>query len=211
VRYFEFDLSGNFEPQNRYNATAIEKLPAQVITLVSNTGVTVNVSDTELQSNKVTADSYTFMPSYLNEELTEGYVLNNDGSAYTALSGSTTKKIQAFRPFFTKTTAGTGGNAPAFHQITFSREIASLQDKDIVPDLSDNIAENINISSRRGKIVVTSEMRDEADVQIYTTSGMLIDSYNIKPGETIETRVNISGIYIVQTADGVYTKKLSVK
>jgi hypothetical protein len=54
-------------------------------------------------------------------------------------------------------------------------------------------------------------MRDEADVQIYTTSGTLIDSYNIKPGETIETPVNNIGVYIVRAAQARFTKKLTVK
>lgn len=215
-RYYEFDLSGVFEAKTT-DTPIPTKIGKQSITFASDEGYSVLVSDTEISqyinNHGITfkGNVYTFKPSYLNEELTEGYVLNNDGSAYTALSASTTKKIQAFRPFFTKTTVSTGGNAPAFHQITFSREIASLQDKDIVPDLSDNIAENINISSRRGKIVVTSEMRDEADVQIYTTSGTLIDSYNIKPGETIETPVNNIGVYIVRAAQARFTKKLTVK
>ena len=34
---------------------------------------------------------------------------------------------------------------------------------------------------------------------------------DIKPGETIETRVNLAGVYIVQVSDGKYTKKLAVK
>ena len=35
--------------------------------------------------------------------------------------------------------------------------------------------------------------------------------FTIKPGEVVETRVNNAGVYIVQSTDGEYTKKLAVR
>ena len=63
----------------------------------------------------------------------------------------------------------------------------------------------------RRKIVVTSSLRDEADVRIVNVNGQTIDSYKIQPGETIETPVYNSGVYIIRAAGGHYTKKVSVK
>ena len=37
------------------------------------------------------------------------------------------------------------------------------------------------------------------------------ETFTIKPGEVVETRVNNAGVYIVQSTDGEYTKKLAVK
>ena len=64
---------------------------------------------------------------------------------------------------------------------------------------------------RRHTIVVTSSLRDEADVRIVNTAGQMIASYKIQPGETVETPVHNSGVYIIRAAGGHYTKKVSVK
>ena len=60
-------------------------------------------------------------------------------------------------------------------------------------------------------IVVESALRYITDVRITTTSGITLATFTIEPGETIETRVNLAGVYIVQTTDGEHTKKLAVK
>ena len=71
--------------------------------------------------------------------------------------------------------------------------------------------ETLDIASRRGKIVVTSSLRQEAEVRIFNTGGTLIDSYTIKPGETQETNIYTQGVYIVRAHHGRYIKKLVVK
>jgi hypothetical protein len=48
-------------------------------------------------------------------------------------------------------------------------------------------------------------------VQVYSTSGVVISSFTIQPGETVETDINTSGVYIVRAANGRYTKKLALK
>ena len=224
-RYYEFDLSGVFEAKTT-DSPAPTKIGQQTITFASDEGYQVQVSDTEIGSymdgHAVTFNGnvYTFKPSYLNEELTEGYVLSDDGSAYialsgssagnTALSGSPAEKVQAFRPYFTKKPASTGGHAPAYRRIVFSNGTATPHGQDFQPDLGEDIAERLDIATRQGKIVVTSGLNNDADVAIYNTSGIPIDSYTIKPGETRETLINTSGVYIVRAAAGRYTKKLTL-
>jgi hypothetical protein len=40
---------------------------------------------------------------------------------------------------------------------------------------------------------------------------MTINTFTIEPGETVETRINNAAVFIVQTTDGRYNKKLSVR
>jgi len=82
--YYEFDLSGTFIPTTTADPTPTQ-LDAQTITFASQPGATIHVSDNEKAG--VEQSGYTFVPSYLNEELKAGnYVLNSDGNAYTKLS-----------------------------------------------------------------------------------------------------------------------------
>lgn len=48
------------------------------------------------------------------------------------------------------------------------------------------------------------------DMTIVNPAGISLRTFTVRPGETIETPVLFSGIYIVRSEDGIYTKKLSV-
>ena len=93
--YYEFDLSGNFEAQN--TAARITKLGKQIITLASDKGISIGVSDNEMTGVMKTVSgtnySVTFKPSYMNETLGDGnYVMNSEGNAYVKLDGTGTGK-----------------------------------------------------------------------------------------------------------------------
>lgn len=60
-------------------------------------------------------------------------------------------------------------------------------------------------------VVVTSGLSADADVAVYAANGMVLAAFTIAPDATIETPVNASGIYIVNVANGRFTKKLIVK
>ena len=207
-RYYEFDLSGSFEAQTTASPNPT-KLDPQVITFASPEAFSVDVSDNEMDGDIY--NGYTFRPSYLNEELTEtgSYYMNDDGDAYTALTSSSDEPVTvaAFRPFFVKAPS----SAPAYSYIVFSNDATSLQDKDIVPDPGEDVSDHLFISTKRGKIVVTSALYNDAEVQIYSAGGSLVETYTIKPGETQETNIYSQGVYIVRAANGRFTKKLSVK
>ena len=49
------------------------------------------------------------------------------------------------------------------------------------------------------------------DVRIVNLAGITINSFTIEPGESVETRINNAGVYIVESTDGRYIKKLSVR
>lgn len=212
--YYEFDLSGTFDAKTTA-PTKPDKLDKQVVSFVSKNGETIEVSDDEMVNitQSYSTENFTFKPSYLNEEMKTGtFVLNGDGNAYIALSdipsdndkNNVTPSQYAFRPYFIEN--GVGGpkrSKGGVHSIVFSRETAQMIHHEEEDDIS-NTGQLI-IKGKNGRIIVTSTMRAEKDVTIVTAAGALIDRYTIQPGQTIETPVNASGVYIVNK------KKVAVK
>ena len=197
ARYYEFDLSGQFVPQNRIN-TNIGRLPKQTITFPSRPGISIAVSDTEIANGAVTIDGYTFNPSYLNTTVTTGsYVLNNDGSSFDKTTAETTPAdatAAAFRPYFTTTTGG--GAKP--RRIIFGSAISSVGEQGDIDRHGDSgTDENLNIYAERSKIVVESTLSEAVQVSITTASGIRVTTFTIEPGQTITTPVTSNGVYIV--------------
>ena len=211
--YYEFDLSGQFVAQN--TAVAIPQLGKQVITFASDKAADIGVSDDEKEGKKITYNGhdYTFKPSYLNMDLEAGkdyYTLkpdfdqNNDGvpdfSAYDKVpaSGDATK-VSAFRPYFV------GPNASSVRRQT-PRYIAFVNDDDGQMDEPLSVLDgSLEIFARDHKIIVRSNMSEPTGVSIINTSGLTIANFVIQPGETIETPIRFTGVYIVNK------KKLFVK
>ena len=223
-RYYEFDLSGNFEAKTA-KTTAPAKLEAQVITFASAPGASIAVSETELKAGwtAASADGYTFVPNYgkqtlgstayiLNERMTEESTVIEAGSRYdvtAATSPATTLEVVPFRPYFMAT-----GAVPAAREktrsIIFSDEDSQLEGDDD-HDIRDKEYGSLSIYAKRKKIVVESKLHETAEVRIVNTAGITVTTFDIEPGETIETRITNSAVYIVQTTDGRYNKKLVVK
>ena len=215
--YYEFDLSGSFVAQN--TKTSIDKLGQQTITFASAAGAAIDISDNELgTTGSVNCDNYTFKANYMSKELAAypatpeagktyntNYVLNAEGSSYDLVTATTTKAVP-FRPYFTGTITAPSGSRPYTRSIVFSGDGANMSHK-----TGDNDPGSLTIYAGKKSVVVESDLRHEAEVRITTTSGITLATFTIQPGETIETRVNLAGVYIVQTTDGEYTKKLAVK
>jgi hypothetical protein len=198
--YYEFDLSGSFVPEYTAGWPDDRTLDEQVITFASEPGVTIAVSDDELKDVKV--GSYTFRPNYSSRELAAGvYVLNADGSSYDKTDAKTA--AIPFRPYFT------AGADARTRTIVFGDDDSQPGDEDdkrIGGDAGDLI-----ITAQRHVITVESKLNHTVDVRIVNLAGITVNAFAIAPGEVIETRVNISGVYIVQPSDTKYTKKLAVK
>ena len=200
--YYEFDLSGEWTAKNTAT-TAPAQLSKQSISFVSVPNIPIGVSDDEL--NAVTADNYSFMPNYMSKKV-EGYLMNATGSSFdvTPTGGSATVP---FRPYFVASPAP----APSY-DVTRSIHFDSSESSfTIDEDPSDELAGELRFSVKPRKLVTSSTLRKPADVQIYSTSGVVISSFTIQPGETVETDINTSGVYIVRAANGRYTKKLTLK
>ena len=208
--YYEFDLSGNFEALTTADNNP-EKIGEQTISFVSNGSYRVLQSDTELHD--ATYNGYTFHPSYLNEALaagTDAYTMKDDGSQYDKVpaTGDAKTPVVAFRPYFVKAPAG---SRESVDYIVFNSVASRFGDAESDPSKGEVPDGMLNIYAKTGKVVVESSLRNEADVSIFTTSGLLVSSFTIKPGETIETPINLTGIYIIRAANGHFTKKLKVK
>ena len=202
--YYEFDLSGEWTAKNTA-APAPAQLNKQVISFVSKPAITIGISDDELLA--VSQNDYSFMPNYMSKKET-GYLMNAAGSSFdkTPTGGSATVP---FRPYFV--TVASPSPAPrraAAETIVFDRTDSSFA---IGDDPSDELAGELRFSVKPRKLVTSSTLRKPADVQIYSTSGVVISSFTIQPGETVETDINTSGVYIVRAANGRYTKKLTLK
>ena len=196
--YYEFDLSGSFVPEYTAGWPGSRTLDRQTITFASETGVQIGVSDDELTGVKV--GNYTFRPNYAATPLsTPSYVLNADGSSYDKAETTIT---MPFRPYFTST-----GNGARTRSIVFGDE-GSLLGGDEDPSHS---GQNLIITTREHKIIVESQLRYVTDVRIVNTAGITMKTFTIKPGEVVETFMINAGVYIVQSTDARYTKKLAVK
>lgn len=201
-RYYEFDLSGLFEPQNTLEF--IGRLPRQTMTFAGVEGATIGVSDDEM--TPVRHNGYSFFPNYLSVSLPAGsYALNATGSAYELTETATT--VAPFRPYFT---SGTNPlHAP--RMIVFSDDDTELKPGPAPDDINTAKSERVDITVNGRNVVVTSGLSADADVAVYAANGMVLAAFTIAPDATIETPVNASGIYIVNVANGRFTKKLIVK
>ena len=207
-RYYEFDLSGNFYAQTALITRPL-KLNAQLITFASATGSNILVSDVELQG--VTKGNYTFKPNYASTEYKDdkviGYVLNADGSSYTETNAGGGDMIP-FRPYFTSSTKVSAPERPRY--IVFSGDDSGIGNLDD-DDPANKLAGELTFSTKPRKLIVTSSLRQCAEVRVFNVSGVAVAAFTIEPGETIETNIPVSGVYIIKAANGRYTKKLTIQ
>ena len=206
--YYEFDLSGIWVPANRYNNGIIDSPGRQTITFASKAGGAIGVSDTEMANGKSSADGYTFLPNYLALELNanEGYLLNDDGSSFK--KSSTAVTTVPFRPYFIAgNKTRTRGVA---EQIIFGSDDSNIGGDEKDPR-EEKIYGTLKIWPAKHKIIVESSLSYTTDVRILTPAGLTLKTFTIEPGQTIETYIVNQGVYIVQSADGHYIKKLTVR
>ena len=113
-----------------------------------------------------------------------------------------TSALSAFRPYFIGSSSPVKEFKGETRSIIFSRNTAEMngQEDDDINDTGELI-----IRGRDGRILVTSMLQEAKDIIIVTSAGALIDRYTIQPGDTRETKVNASGVYIVNN------KKIAVK
>lgn len=221
-RYYEFDLSGKFEAVTAKEAHKIdgEIIGAQTITFASavstkNEPVVIAVSDDEITAMvaSTTYGGYTFKPSYLNSpEVTTGkhaFLLSNDGDCYNEDNVNTaTAAVVAFRPYFEAAPRPAGST----RTIVFGSEQPEDQ---IIEQHGDPTKEELNgglhIYTRKGKIYVKSSLSFTEDLRVVTPAGVTVATLTVKPGQTVEVQADFSGMYVVHTLDGLYTRKVAVK
>ena len=212
--YYEFDLSGEWTAENTAT-TAPAKLDKQTISFVSAPEITIGVSDDELSA--VTEDGYSFMPNYMSKtvEAGAGYLMNAVGNSFDVTTASVASV--PFRPYFVnapqpnQARAGTRSEGGGIKHIIFDGDDSSFTISDEDPSKEEIGTETMIFTTSRHEIIVTSHLRKEADVRIYNISGITVANFTILPGETINTYIPVSGVYIVHAAGGRYQKKVAVK
>ena len=208
--YYEFDLSGNFVAKN--TATDIDKLAKQIITFASKTEESIKVSDDEIKDAKTTytkkADgsssktfTFTFVPTYLKQTLTvnDDYAMNATGNAFEKVTGTVTSV--PFRPYFTATSATSSSRRQAPSVIVFSGDFDDMNEQE--PESL--FKGTLEIYTRGRNIIATSHMSEPTRVNITNMSGITIANFVLQPDQTVETPVNLAGVYIINH------KKLVVK
>ena len=228
--YYEFDLSGEWKPYNTYED--IDLIEKQTVTFASHPGTTIRVSDDETASYTAGTKhgySYAFRPNYLSHSLNPAaaqpsgfesaayYQLNAAGDRYEKVvstkedpedpsSADVWAKAVPFRPYFVATAVSPSrqkDRLPA-QAITFG-STTDIGDMDMTAHYNGSDDGGLLIYAKKGKIVVESQRKTEATVRILTTSGLTVNTFAIQPGETVETPIHATGIYI---ANG---KKLRVE
>ena len=154
---------------------------------------------------KYGGNDYTFKPSYLNELLeagTNNYALNHTGSSFDQVVGAATP-IPAFRPYFFA--AGGSSGAKGMRESFAKRIIFGGTDNDLRDGPETVLDGSLEIYTRGYNIVTTSHLKEATVIRIATAAGATFANYVLQPGETQETRVKYTGVYIVKK------KKIIVK
>ena len=204
ARYYEFDLSGEWTPRNRYGDVTIASPGRQNVTFVSAIGAAINASNTDME-NKATYNGLTFTSCYTtkNLEAEKAYLLNGDGSSFDKNTQATTSV--PFRPYFTGTPTNTT------RSIIFGNEQEELKGEAEHGDPQDGTTGTLHIWAKKDKIYVESSLSFTEDLRVVTPAGISVATFTVKPGQTVEVDADFSGMYIVHTLDGLYTKKVVVK
>ena len=183
-RYYEFDMSGQFAPE--HSGSDISNLEKQTISYVSGTGAAIPVSDIPVSDDnplQTTVDGYTYTYTYtgtfIGQDITNGYVLNNAGSAFEPATS-----VVPFRTYISKAPQP----APKRIHIGYQQEDASPE-KDML--------HNLYIRGGKGAIHIESTLEVETKVTIHTLSGVLVKELYVLPGAKVNVPVQHQGVYIV--------------
>ena len=217
--YYEFDLSGMFEAKTALSIPA--KLPAQTVTFASVEEAHIGVSDYETVKTMagdeagVTVSGFTFKPSYLNMSFdanTNHYTLKPENSSgfssfdKVPTSGAATP-VAAFRPYF----IGTPSATRTVEQIVFGQSYDDIGVEEHGDPRKEEINGGLRIWTKKDKIFVESTLSFTEDMRVVTPAGITVAAFDVEPGQTVEVQADFSGLYIVHTLDGLYTKKVAVK
>ena len=206
-KYYEFDLTGDFVPKNtKEDIDAIGE--EQVITFASEANGAIPVSSEKAVVGEGTGDGYNFVPCLVEteHEANNDYVLNAAGSSFDKITSSGELTVP-FRPFFTSTSRYNSRT----RSLLFGYGDQDEKEKHEAEPREADEPGRLIIRSGKQRIIVSSSLSESTTVRIVNVSGITLHTFDIAPGETIEKFIPNQGVYIVQTANGHYTKKLAVK
>ena len=172
---------------------------------------------------------YYFKANYLNQSFKAGtsnftlhaeYDSNGDGEADCSSfvkvpdaagvgeSSVADTELAAFRPFFTTDATPVNTRSIVFGSV-------QMEEQKGVEEHGDPTKEELNgglrIWTKKDKIFVESSLKFTEDMRVVTPAGITVATFSVKPGQTKEIQADFSGLYIVHTLDGLYTKKVYVR
>ncbi len=100
-----------------------------------------------------------------------------------------------FRPYFTA--ASNPNPVKGYEFIAIGDISSSLWNEDYQSDGDDADSGELVVKAKRGRIIVKSKLTDKTTVHIYSAAGAVISTFDIEPGQTVETPIHTSGIYLV--------------
>ena len=179
VRYYEFDMSGQFVPQ--HTGDDIAQLAPQVVTFVSVDNATVAVTDDALAAQASTVNNnYSYTGALINEAIGSNYVLDADGEKFEK-SG----ELVPFRAYMTCTSGATP------HHILIG---SAVQDEEPMEEI---LQRGLKIWGKGETIYIESTLEYEAVVTVYGLSGQLVRRVTVKPMSKEAVPVSSRGVYIV--------------
>ena len=175
--YYEFDLSGQFVPQNTVNS--IVALPAQVMTFVSNTrggGTSIAASDEMVKEDGryQTVGGYVLTGYLQKDEIpANDYVLNAAGSSFDKIDVA--QEAVPFRSYFNKAKSS---DAKETRRLVIGHDSDSKGEFDA--DKKADLEHTIRIYVQDRNLVVESSY--ETDLNIYYVSGQFIKRIHVETG-----------------------------
>ncbi len=219
-RYYEFDLSGQFEALTTVaDANPVVdpsylrpgQIGIQTITFVSDEyyhsdrDVTIGVSDMDYDTEvTVEGGNYRFKPIYQTKELngSSTYLLNKEtGKEFNNTDGSKVSTTP-FRAYFI---AQTGSGAPmrsGTHATALY--LGYLGDQDDLEEVATQ--SGLIIYTQDMNICVESTLEYPAEVTIMTVAGKALKQFTIQPATKVSVPVNSRGVYIVNRQKIAVTK-----
>lgn len=224
-RYYEFDMSGEFEPKNVYG-NGPEKLDRQTITFISDqtpgAKVEIGVSDVDYENTSGTPlNGYTFKPTYQTIQVDgpTNYLLNavdeadpNDENVIATYAGTVFRNEplpDGFNentdqrptlttvPFRAYFTTQSGSHSDTRRAGTRGDVLYIDYSGDVMP-LEDLVADRgLLIYGQDMNICVESTLEYPTEVTIHTVSGKQLKQFTIQPGTKVQVPVYNRGVYIV--------------
>ena len=174
-------MSGNFTPQNI--SISIPKLGQQVVTMVSENGATIGVTDTGDRTK--TNNGYTIKGVFQKDELSSGYLIDNEGYSFNAISG--TEVTVPFRGYIVKELGG----SPAPKRIFISGADENVEEAEDVTE------QGLTIYGIKGAICIESTLDHDTIVDIFLPNGLLVNSVAVQAMSKEVVPVS-KGIYIIK-------------
>ena len=178
-RYYEFDMSGKFQP--KYTGNTIPLLPAQVVTMVSVDNDVIRVTDEAMKT--VSANGYSYRGTFNNATVTgDSYVLNAAGNTF---EHQTDQKVVPFRAYMSPSS----GAAP--RRILIGN---AGQEEEPTEEI---LQRGLKIWGKGEAIYIESTLEYEAVVTIHSLSGQIVNRVTVKPMSKEVVPVSSRGVYIV--------------